>query len=46
MPVLTADDGAFNNTLILGLDNCYKLMHKKLVQNNMGDQERHESIFL
>ena len=36
MPVLTADDGAFNNILILGLDNCYKLMHKKLVQNTMG----------
>ena len=46
MPVLTADDGAFNNILILGLDNCYKLMHKKLVQNTMGDQERHKSIFL
>merc|ERR1719378_831995 len=29
MPVLTAEDGAFNNILTFGLDNCYDLMHKK-----------------
>uniref|UniRef100_A0A7M6DMI8 Allene oxide synthase lipoxygenase protein n=1 Tax=Clytia hemisphaerica TaxID=252671 RepID=A0A7M6DMI8_9CNID len=29
MPVLTADDGAFNKILTFGLENCYDLMHKK-----------------
>lgn len=39
MPILTADDGAFNNILIFGLDNCYQLMYKKLVQNTMRINE-------
>ena len=29
MPVLIADDGAFNKILIFGLENCYDLMIKK-----------------
>ena len=29
MPVLIAEDGAFNKILIFGLENCYDLMIKK-----------------
>ena len=41
LPILVGDDGAFNKILILGVNNCYNLMEKKLVQNTM----KHISIF-
>ncbi|XP_066922874.1 polyunsaturated fatty acid 5-lipoxygenase-like [Clytia hemisphaerica] len=38
MPVLTAENGAFNNILVFGLENCYDLMLKKYQSFSLKDQ--------
>ena len=40
MPVLTADDGAFNNILILGLDHCKKINIQKVSTKYYGGSRK------
>jgi len=44
MPVLIAENGAFNNILVFGLENCYDIMLKKYQSFKLQDQWLHTDI--